>query len=320
MAAEWLLDIDPDATHWQDNGRNNWTNTVTGKTYNSGDMVNMMLAKINAQNKAEGKGPYVPSYTGLPDGLKPETWGQGSEPAPEPGTGTDTGSSSGGSSGGGSTGGGQIGSGNAAQDWSDFFLGGITPGFTWNPSGGSSGEGIGSGSGVSDGLQWQPGQAVGGGMQSTGQREAFRPFGPVRDYSSEILRYGGPVNVTGGGYSGFTPPEMRSIGGTTESPTAVDVPGFTGYTQQQLPGGGYQNIRNSVRDGEVWTDPKTGQTYTFRDGRFQKADLKDRTGPTTEDFKVTNTGGTGTEDDPFKLILGGNTDQQALMAQLLRNA
>lgn len=317
MAAEWLLDIDPDATHWQDNGRNNWTNTVTGKTYNSGDMVNMMLAKINAQNKAEGKGPYVPSYTGLPDGLKPETWGQGSEPAPEPGTGTDTGSSSGGSSGGGSSGGGQIGSGNAAQDWSDFFLGGITPGFTWNPQGGSGGDAFGEGSGTAEGPSWQSGQMAGGGTQYTGQREAFRPFGDIQAYSSEILRYGGPVSGTGGRWTGVETPEMKSVGGTTNSPTSVTVPEFTGY-QQQLPGGGYQNIVVDKRDGEIWTDPATGQDYVWRNGRFQKADLKNRTGPTEEGPKVTTTGGTGTEDDPLRLILGSQTDPQTLMAQLLR--
>lgn len=314
MAADWLLEIDPDASHWEDNGRNNWTNTVTGKKYNSGDMVNHMLAKINAQNKAEGKGPYVPGITALPDELKTIPAGMPYEeyikhaPAEDWDIVKNRQEQAN-----------NIGSGNAAQDYNDFFLGGVTPGFSWNGSGSSGGQMPGQMAGTAEGPTWQSGQMYGGGMERTGQREAFKPFGSIEGYSSEILRYGGPVSGSGGRWDGMKPGEMIEIGGTTHSPEKVDMPEFTGY-QQQLPGGGYQNIRVDKRDGETWTDPATGQDYVWRDGRFQKADLKNRIGPTTEDYKVTNTGGTGTENDPFKLILGGNTDQQALLAQLLRNA
>lgn len=215
---------------------------------------------------------------------------------------------------------------------SEFYSDPIVPGFTWNPQNKRPvtpfGEGIGE---RPDAPTWQQGSMGSpGGPFGTGQREAFKPFGTIQEYASEILRYGGPSGGSGGRWTGIADAKMEGVGGTEYSPDSVEVPDYEpNYRQVSRSGDGsaYQNIVTSDRDGEVWFDPITGQGYVWRNGRFQKADLRDRTGPVVEGPPVENRGGTGTPDDPIDLWIGGGSQfgttpngglPQGALAEILR--
>jgi len=160
-------------------------------------------------------------------------------------------------------------------------------------------------------------------MERTGTAMEFKPFGTVEDYSSEILRYGGPMSGQSGRWEGIEASAPIEMGGTTYSPTRAAPATFTpNTTQSQLPGGGYQTNVNSPDDGNTWTDPNPGQDYVWGNDKWNKADLTNRLGETTAGPTVTNTGGTGTDDDPINLILGGSGTPTAplrVLANILRN-
>jgi hypothetical protein len=333
MLQEWQIELDPNEANWiQTPGSPvGWfTNKATGKKYNPSHGVQWQLDKQAEDFAKAGKGSYIPGFTPLPDEYKDvpitkiyeEMVRREQEAAANnPETNTPP-TSGGGSNSGGSNGGSQSGGGGNPLD---YYLPGLTGGSTWNPGVPGNIDPFDKGNSSTSGQQkWNPGApSSGGGMERTGTAMEFKPFGTVEDYSSEILRYGGPMSGQSGRWEGIEAPDMVEVGGTTKKPTRSATAEFNpNMIQAPIQGGGYQNIILSPDDGKVWTDPKTGQTYVWQNDKWQKADLKDRLGPTTPGPTVTNTGGTGTEDDPIDLILSGSSDPTAalrLQAQILRN-
>ena len=288
---EFLAKIDPVEENWKTLSPGHWENTVTGAKYDTSDIVQAQLDAYNANAAANNKPRFIPGITPVPEEIK-VTPGGTSQP---PTGGTESPRFPGGTGGLArppATGGGIAGGGRGIPT-------NYIPGSTWNPTApGAPGAPPTGPGGFGGGMQWQENAGSGtGGPQRTGRAMPFSPYGVQQDVSSEILQYGGkPNSGAGGSWTGtpqasammsmFTPRTNAGSAAGALDPFDIYNSAITnalrnGTTQQARPnpGEGYQNVTISNRDGELWTDPRTGQAYVFRNGAWQKTDTTNRPGP-----------------------------------------
>lgn len=321
LTMQQLLDqIDPNPSNWESRGQNRFWHVPSKRQVDASDLVQAMLNEYNAGRREEGKSDYVAGIHPVPDAIKrpttpaPSTGGGGTTPPPSSGGGGPPALPGGGGP-----------SGNPVLNPGEFYLPGFDDGSTWNPAGGSGGQGLNPAAAFSPAPTWEGGTGGDGRANPvrTGMAQAFKPFGSIEGYSSEILRYGGrPHSRSDGRWEGIDQPQgLVSVGGTPQAPgDGVDVPGFTPIRppyQAPTSGGGYQNIVRDPRDGTLWTDPNNGQRYVFRNGQWAKIDTTSRPGPTKE-TPVTNNGGTGSATDPIRIDIGGGTSPEQILAHVLR--
>lgn len=280
---EFLASIDPDEKNWKTLSPGHWQNKVTGALYDTTDIVQ---AQIDANNApGSGKPRFIPGITPVPEDISVVPGGR-------PGGGT------GGFERPPAIGGGIVGDGR--DNPRPIQHPGYIPGSEWNnPTGGGGGGAPPPGaSGFGGSLQWkEPTSSGTGGPQRTGMAMPFSPYGIQQQLSSEILRYGGRPNSGAGGYwsGGEAAPMKEMFGKSAPSgkTSAGPMDPYDAYnsaladalrdgTSQQSrpdPNDSYQNVTISDRDGELWTDPKNGQTYVFGNGRWNKTDTTNRPGP-----------------------------------------